>query len=581
MSALPAGGCNDAALAACLFAVDPAALGGIVVRSPVGEGRDRFLASIRAMLPSDRRMRKIPASIDDDRLLGGLDLAATLRSGCPVLARGVLAETDGGVIVIPSAERISESLAARLGAALDNGSIVIEREGLTERVACRLGLILLDEGIGPDEILPSGLLDRLSLLVQADDAFDPDALPFDRDMIETARARSPGISVDDRIARALAEAAAMFGVESTRAEIFALRVARIHAALNGRTAASADDAAIAARLVLAPRATRLPAAQQDEETSQPPPDNTEQSETDSAEFPDAASEIVLEAIRAAIPPGLLDRLGERSVRRTRSSSGGRSANLRASLRRGRPAGIRSGDLKPGVRLNLVETMKAAAPWQRLRANASPRTGSRVEVRREDFRIVRFKQPCETLTIFLVDASGSSAFHRLAEAKGAVELLLADCYVRRDQVALLAFRGQGVELLLPPTRSLARAKRSLAELPAGGATPLATGLDQACLTGQLAMRRGQTPLLVVLTDARANIARDGCAGRERAEADALSAGRMVRSLRIDAIMIDTSQQANPGARRLAEEMNARYLPLPRAGAAAISGAVKSVRDQTVS
>jgi magnesium chelatase subunit D len=581
MSALPAGACNDAALAACMFAVDPAALGGVVVRSPAGEERDRFVASIRTMLPPDRPIRKIPPSIDDDRLLGGLDLAATLRSGRPVLARGVLAETDGGVIVIPSAERISEFLAARLGAALDGGCVAIEREGLTGRVDCRLGLVLLDEGIGADEAAPAGLLDRLSLHVQVDDAFDHDSLPFGRDMIAAARARSPDISVDQRITRALAEAATIFGVDSSRALIFALRVARIHAALSGRMTAAAEDAAVAARLVLAPRATMLPAAQQEEETSPPPPDNSEQSESDSAERPDAASEMILDAVRAAIPPGLLDKLGQGPVSRTRNSTGGRSAKLRASLRRGRPAGTRPGDLKPGIRLNLVETMKAAAPWQRLRASASPRTGSRVQVRREDFRIVRFKQPCETLTIFLVDASGSSAFHRLAEAKGAVELLLADCYVRRDQVALLAFRGQGAELLLPPTRSLTRAKRSLAELPAGGATPLATGLDQACLTGQLAMRRGQTPLLVVLTDARANIARDGGSGRERAEADALAAGRMVRSLRIDAIMIDTSQQANPGARRLAEEMNARYLPLPRAGAAAISGAVKSVRDHTVS
>ena len=305
------------------------------------------------------------------------------------------------------------------------------------------------------------------------------------------------------------------------------------------------------------------------------PRQSDENESDSAERPDADSEMVLEAVRAAIPPGLLEQLGQPAASRTRSSlTGGRSANLRASLRRGRPAGTRPGDLKPGVRLNLVETMKAAAPWQRVRGGG---TGPclRVQVRREDFRIVRFKQPCETLTIFLVDASGSSAFHRLAEAKGAVELLLADCYVRRDQVALLAFRGQGADLLLPPTRSLTRAKRSLAELPAGGATPLAIGLDQACLTGQLAMRRGQTPLLVVLTDGRANIARDGCSGRERAEADALSAARTVRSCGISALLVDTSQQPHPASRRLAEEMHARYLPLPRADAATLSNAVRSI------
>jgi magnesium chelatase subunit D len=573
MSALPATAYDDAALAACLFAVEPVAIGGLVVRSPAGEGRDRFVAAIRAMLPPDRPVRKIPPSIDDDRLLGGLDLAATLRSGRPVLARGVLAECDSGVIVVPSAERISASLAARLSAVLDSGCVVIEREGLAERVDCRFALLLLDEGIGADETAPSGLLDRLALHVQIDDAFDSATLPFDCATIETARERLKDIDVAQCMTRALAEAATVFGVDSSRALIFALRVARIHAALSGRMTIAPEDAAVAARLVLASRATILPAAQQEEEAP-PPPDNSEQNESDSAELPDAASEMVLEAVRAAIPPGLLDQLGQGPVSRTRNSTGGRSANLRASLRRGRPAGTRPGDLKPGVRLNLVETMKAAAPWQRLRLNGSSRSGSRVQIRREDFRIVRFKQPCETLTIFVVDASGSSAFHRLAEAKGAVELLLADCYVRRDQVALLAFRGQGAELLLPPTRSLTRAKRSLAELPAGGATPLATALDQACITGQMAMRRGQTPLIVLLTDGRANIARDGGSGRERAEADALAAARTLRSVGISALLVDTSQHPHPASRRLADEMHARYLPLPRADAATLSNAVRA-------
>jgi magnesium chelatase subunit D len=235
-------------------------------------------------------------------------------------------------------------------------------------------------------------------------------------------------------------------------------------------------------------------------------------------------------------------------------------------------------------LNIIETLRAAAPWQRLRRveaamhpNEKHRP-ARIEVRRADFHVTRFKQRAETTTIFVVDASGSAALHRLAEAKGAVELLLADCYVRRDRVALLAFRGIRAELLLPPTRSLARAKRSLASLPGGGGTPLAAGIDAAIALADAAQRKGETPVVIFLTDGRANVARDGKGGRARAEEEALTAGRMLRMAGLTAMLVDTSPQPQPQARRLATEMSAAYLPLPHAGAMAISRAVRSAVPQ---
>jgi magnesium chelatase subunit D len=197
---------------------------------------------------------------------------------------------------------------------------------------------------------------------------------------------------------------------------------------------------------------------------------------------------------------------------------------------------------------------------------------RVLVRKDDFRISRFKQRSETATIFVVDASGSAALHRLAEAKGAVELLLADCYIRRDQVALIAFRGQIAELLLPLTRSLARAKRSLAGLPGGGGTPLAAGLDSAFALTDLIRRKGQTPTVILLTDGRANIGRDGAPGRPRAEEDAMAAARQFRAAGISAVLVDTSSRPGPAGAQLASEMGARYLPLPHADATALSKAV---------
>jgi magnesium chelatase subunit D len=188
--------------------------------------------------------------------------------------------------------------------------------------------------------------------------------------------------------------------------------------------------------------------------------------------------------------------------------------------------------------------------------------------------VRFRQPVGATTVFAVDASGSAALHRLAEAKGAVELLLADCYVRRDQVALIAFRGRGATLLLPPTGSLLRAKRCLAGLPGGGPTPLAAGVDAALMLAGSVRRGGRTPMITLLTDAQANIARDGAGGRARAESEALESARALRLSGVAALLVDTSPRPNPFARLLAEEMRAQYLALPYADAGALSRAVRS-------
>ena len=180
---------------------------------------------------------------------------------------------------------------------------------------------------------------------------------------------------------------------------------------------------------------------------------------------------------------------------TRTPKAGRAAGRAGADRsgglRGRQVGTRRGDPRGGGRLDLVETLRAAAPWQPLRRRAddarraaathtAPHTAPqpRVLVRPDDFRIRRLFEPAGTTAIFVVDASGSSAVNRMAEAKGAVELLLAESYARRDEVALIAFRGAQAEILLPPTRAIAAAKRALAALPGGGGTPLASAIDRA-------------------------------------------------------------------------------------------------------
>jgi magnesium chelatase subunit D len=569
---------DDTAQAALLLAVDPVGLGGAVLRAPPGPARDAWLARLRAALPERTPWRRLPLGIPDSRLLGGLDLAATLAAGRPVAERGLLADADGGVVLAAMAERIEPGTAARLGAVLDAGEVVVQRDGLSAVQPARLALVALDEGITPEEAVPASLAARVAFHLPLD-PLSPASTPASSAAAAAATLRArvllPRIAADPSLAEALCATAAALGVHDLRAPLFALRAARAAAALAGRESVAPEDAALAARLVLAPRATRLPAQDESPPDSPPPPPPPDDQDAPPEGSPDPRElqDLLIAAAQAALPAGLLEALQMREAARRRAAEG--QSGARRAAQRGRPIGTRAGTLRDGARLALVETLRAAAPWQPLRRRESP-PGPRIRIRAEDIRLRRFRHQAGTTTIFVVDASGSAALHRLAEAKGAVEKLLAECYVRRDQVAVVAFRGQGAQLLLPATPSLVRAKRSLAGLPGGGPTPLAAGLDAAAALAQEARRRGRTPLLVLLTDGRANIARDGKPGRPQAEADALAAATPIRHDAVPALLVDTAPRPHPFARKLAEAMGARYLPLPAADATRLSDAVAGAR-----
>jgi magnesium chelatase subunit D len=141
------------------------------------------------------------------------------------------------------------------------------------------------------------------------------------------------------------------------------------------------------------------------------------------------------------------------------------------------------------------------------------------------------------------------------------------------VALVAFRGPGAELVLPPTRSLARAKRGLAGLPGGGGTPLASGIEAAIALADATRRQGDTPLLVFLTDGRANLTTDGKPDRAAAESQALAAARRVRADGLRCLLVDTAPRPQALAEKVANEMGARYLPLPHARSQSLNAAIR--------
>ena len=603
---------GDAATIAALFAVDPVGLGGVALRSPACDNRDQWLALLKTLLPTQTPLRRVPLNINDTALLGGLDLGATLQAGKPIALQGLLSQADGGVLVLAMAERMSVSSAARFGSVLDTGMVALQRDGLDTSTQASLGLVALDEGANDDEQMPASLADRLAfrLLMSAQDE-DEEGPEWSAQEVLKARQLLPQVTMDDEAVQALCAAALALGIDSLRASVFAVRVARAAAALSGSHTVEEEHTGVAARLVLAPRATRLPPqappeSQEDEaetppeEAKEAPPEppspdaqNNEAQENSPREEPDETqnedpgpsenlADLVLEAAQAAIPAGLLANLKIGQLQRAKTPTSGSAGALQKNTLRGRPVGARKGEPRAGQRINVLETLRAAAPWQKLRQRQQALSGGQkqgIVVRKEDFHVTRFRQSGQTTTVFVVDASGSSALNRLAEAKGAVELLLADCYVRRDSVAVLAFRGQTAELILPPTRSLARAKRSLAGLPGGGGTPLAHAIDASMLLADQLRKKGETPIVVLLTDGKGNIARDGRPGRAQAATDALAAATEMRLRGFSTLLVDTSPQAQEAAKNLAKAMGAQYLALPYAGANSLNQAVRTVAGRS--
>jgi len=591
-----------------LLVINPHGLGGVILRARSGPVRDRWLTYLNtiAQLGGMRLpLRKMPLGISDENLIGGIDLDQTLRTGKAVLRQGLLAQCDQQLLLMPMAERVEVGAVAKVVSALDNGFISIERDGQSRRIDSHFGVVALDEGIEDDEHPNEKIRQRAAFLLnldilgwrdlpETDDDFVPDA-----HSLQDTRKNFSKITVSEDSLNALVGVAEQLGVTSIRALNLAINTAKCLAAFDKDDEVTSMHLQRAIALVLSPRATRIPQSAPPEEEEQPenaqdqvdqepsppppPPDPTEdqkqedQEPESNTETPQALEDEILEAAQAAIPADLLARLADLADPKTPKGMGGKTGAVKVGRIRGRPLGNMPGMPEGGKTLSIIDTLRAAVPWQRVRRAEMLAAGKtipagKIVIRKEDFRIKRYQERTQTLTMFIVDASGSSAMHRLAEAKGAVELLLAECYIRRDQVAVMSFRGSAAELILAPTRSLVKAKRALSGLPGGGGTPLSRAIDESFEIASVSMRKGLTPALVFLTDGRANIAKDGSPGRSKAMEDAQQSARAASYYSFKSLWIDTSAQARDEGKALAALLGSMYLPLPNAGANEVSQAI---------
>jgi magnesium chelatase subunit D len=384
--------------------------------------------------------------------------------------------------------------------------------------------------------------------------------------VQKARARLPLTHLPEEALHKIAALCTHLGVDGLRGDLVTAKAARALAAWEARETVATNDVRRAALLALAHRRRRntFEEAGMDPEevekllSADPDPDppsgggvlphngggTGSQSQGFTTEPSDAKSgsgERTFNAVEGFEPMRL------EVPEKGRGGPLGRRSRVVGD--QGHPVGDREGE-GAAKDVALAATLRAAAPHQRARG----RVASGLVLRREDLRENVREGREGNLVLFVVDASGSMAARkRMSAVKGAVLSLLTDAYQRRDKITLISFRGEGARVLLPPTSSVKLAASRLKELPTGGRTPLAAGLEKAAevLERERLREKERRPLLVLLTD-----------GRATAGPDPRGAASRLRRLGVASVVVDTEEgYVRLGmASGLAEAMGARCLRL---------------------
>jgi magnesium chelatase subunit D len=578
-------GQDDAQLALLLAAIDPA-IGGVLLRGDKGSAKSTLARGLAGLLAPDAPFVELPIGATEDRVVGSLDLRAALTDGTDRFRPGLLAAAHGGVLYVDEVNLLPDHLVDTLLDVAASGINRVERDGVSHEHPAQfvlLGSMNPEEG----ELRPQ-LLDRFGLSVEvraphdpalraeavrrrlAHDAGTPEAGEGDARLRGRLAATRPALLADEVVVFA-ARLAVEVGAESLRADLVLCRAAAALAGWEGRPTTSHDDVARVAPMALAHRRRRRPF----EPPTLPPEDlqnALDQAGSDEPAPEDGSGDPSSGAGSSGgtDPTGRWEDLAGDALSRPPSSQAAVDHRHRPTVvvddGPGRAIRDRAVDESGPQGLAVLPTVRAA-----LQRRVLDPTGPALQ--HADLRQpVRARKQGRTV-VLAVDASGSMGTRaRVEAATGAVLGLLADAYLRRDQVALVAFRGEEAAEALPPTASVELARYRLADLPTGGATPLAEGIAAALDTARRATTKGSVPLLVLLTDGRATGHTDALdRSREAAQSVAVNG--------IDAVVLDAEDGPNRLglAAELAALMGARHVPLSELTATAVESAIRTVSD----